>query len=328
MSDRRTSDMPDCAGAMPSPADTELDDAIKGAWETVRMPEGLASATLDFIHRSAQNVPAEPPHPVPRLVETAVQAPLLPPPVRHRRKRLPLRRFAQLLAACLVIGTLAAGSFAAASETAQVNVDGSESIELGLNRWGRVVRAESSDPELSSKLDNLRVVGMSCSDALATLASDENVEKSLPDDSGAVVLVVSCDNQGQLDATLEECQAAAAGFGHGAMCMATDSETRADAHESEMGVGRYSVFLEIQAIDPDISIDECRDMSMHELRALLAELQAETDQSTEAEEGADDDTAVSDEQCQGEGNGCGGGNGGGKGGSGNGRGMMGHGGGA
>ena len=257
-----------------------------------------------------------------------------------------MRRIAQLLAACLVVGALAAGSFALAAETAQVHVDGGGSIELGLNRWGRVVRAESSDPDLDGALDDLGVVGMSCADALEALSSDDEVNQSLSSDGEAVVLTVSCDDEGQLDATMVDCEGAAAGFGHGAMCMAADGETRAAAQESGMGLGRYSVYLEIQALDSNITLDDCRNLSMRELRDLLAEVQAEAehadggsqDQSHGTTASPASDAATSGEttsgevapeggtssegQCQNGGHGRGSGNGHGKG-MGGGRGMMG-----
>lgn len=354
MSDRRTQDMPDRASGAPALTDDALDLLVRDAWDRERMPEGLAAATLDFIHRSAQER-GETGRPALHLVDGSAQtspaaspsAPSTPSaPARRRRTRPPMRRVVQLLAACLVVGALAAGSFAFAAETAQVHVDGGGSIELGLNRWGRVVRAESSDPNLDGALDDLGVVGMSCADALEALSSDDEVGQSLSSDGEAVVLTVSCDDEGQLDATMIDCEGAAAGFGHGAMCMAADGETRAAAQESGMGLGRYSVYLEIQALDPNITLDDCRNLSMRELRDLLAEVQAEAehadggsqDQSHGTTASPASDAAASGEttsgevapeggtssegQCQNGGHGRGSGNGHGKG-MGGGRGMMG-----
>lgn len=347
MSDRRTQDMPDRASGAPALTDDALDLLVRDAWDRERMPEGLAAATLDFIHRSAQER-GEAGRPALHLVDGSAQtspaaspsAPSTPSaPARRRRKRPPMRRVAQLLAACLVVGALAAGSFALAAETAQVHVDGGGSIELGLNRWGRVVRAESSDPGLDGTLDNLGVIGMSCADALEAISSDDEVGQSLSSDGEVVVLTVPCDDEGQLDATMVDCEGAAAGFGHGAMCMAADGETRAAAQESGMGLGRYSVYLEIQALDPNITLDDCRNLSMRELRDLLAEVQAEAeradggsqDQSngtaaspasdaTTSDEVASDGGTSSEGQCQNGGHGRGNGHGKGMGG---GRGMMG-----
>ena len=322
MSDRRTQDMPDRVPGAPALADDALDLLVRDAWDRERMPEGLAAATLDFIHRSAQER-GEAGRPALHLVGGPAQtppaaspsAPSSPSaPARRRRTRPPMRRIAQLLAACLVVGALAAGSFAFAAETAQVHVDGGGSIELGLNRWGRVVRAESSDPDLDGALDDLGVVGMSCADALEALSSDDEVSQSLSSDGEAVVLTVSCDDEGQLDATMVDCEGAAAGFGHGSMCMAADGETRAAAQESGMGLGRYSVYLEIQALDPSVTLDDCRNLSMRELRDLLAEVQAEAERA--------DKGTSSEGQCQNGGHGRGSGNGHGKG-MGGGRGMMG-----
>lgn len=212
-----------------------------------------------------------------------------PAPRRKARRRPPLRRFAQLLAACLVVGALAAGTFAYAGETAQVQLDGGATVELGLNRWGRVVRADASDDGLDALVDGLGLVGRSCPDALEALAGSAEVQQALDGSDGAVTLVATCANAAQLDATLADCEQAAAGFGHGSCCMAADAETAAAASEAGMGVARYAVYLQIAALDPDVSLDECSGMSMRALRDLLADL--------EAQAGVDGDGAAADDGC-------------------------------
>lgn len=229
-----------------------------------------------------------------------------PAPRRKARRRPPLRRFAQLLAACLVVGALAAGTFAYAGETAQVQLDGGATVELGLNRWGRVVRADASDDGLDALVDGLGLVGRSCPDALEALAGSAEVQQALDGSDGAVTLVATCANAAQLDATLADCEQAAAGFGHGSCCMAADAETAAAASEAGMGVARYAVYLQIAALDPDVSLDECRGMSMRALRDLLADLEA---QAGVDGDGADDGCGTEGCPGGGHGRGRGGGNG-------------------
>ena len=38
-----------------------------------------------------------------------------------------------------------------------------------------------------------------------------------------------------------------------------------------MGVGRYGAALELMDLDPDVTLEECRSMSMRELRDRIAE---------------------------------------------------------
>ncbi len=267
--------------------------ALEADRPCLRLVGGSPSAGADGADR-AGGPPSNPHRPPASRVKT--------------RRRPPLRRFVQLLAACLVVGALAAGTFAYAGETAQVQLDGGATVELGINRWGRVVRADASDDSLDALVDGLGLVGRSCPDALEVLAGSAEVQQALDGSGGAVTIVATCANAAQLDATLADCEQAAAGFGHGSCCMAADAETAAAASEAGMGVARYAVYLEIAALDPDVSLDECRGMSMRALRDLLADL--------EAQAGVDGDGAVADDGCGtegcaggGHGRGRGGGNG-------------------
>src|SRR5699024_9346814 len=58
-------------------------------------------------------------------------------------------------------------------------------------------------------------------------------------------------------------------------CHAVDSAERAAASEAGMGVGRYQAALELMELDPAVTLDDCRQMSMRELRDRIAELSGE-----------------------------------------------------
>ena len=45
-----------------------------------------------------------------------------------------------------------------------------------------------------------------------------------------------------------------------------------NAHEAGLSLGKYRVFLEVQALDPDITPEEVQGMTMREIRELIREL--------------------------------------------------------
>jgi hypothetical protein len=220
---------------------------------------------------------------------------------RKPRKTMSRRHFVELMAACVAVAAVGVGAGmgtrAYADETAQVVLGDTAYVELGLNRWDRVVRASSDDAEIQQSLDAMGLVGLSCSDALDRLTSNDALCSRLLEDQ-TLVVSVSSDTSSQQDEVLGQCRAATQALPCQTMCMAADDDLRAEARACGMGVGRYSVYQEISELDPTITVDECRDMSMRELRDLLASIEescqtADGAGSTDAECSASADSCVS-----------------------------------
>ena len=276
-------------------SDEELDDLLRQAMCEERMPEDLPAATLSFIHvkaeKTAQHVEASvpasegsqlgaaspdvTPEPTPLSLSAGRSTVSPRKPAKARRspsRRVLFRDALHLMAACLVIGAMAAAGFAFAGETAQVELDGGTTVEIGLNRWGRVVRVETSDASLQSSVDELGIGGQSCGNAVEVLLASDEVVDALGGSEG-LSITVSGDDASQREETLSVCARAAEGAGCGGRCSAVDSETREEAQLNGMGVGRYALYLEIAALDSEASVEDCRDLTMRELRFLLAEVQ-------------------------------------------------------
>lgn len=338
------------------------DDAFEGKLRAAigqeRMPAGLKAATLERIRAERAIVEASV---APRATGVGAPAvddvgrgdvppmptpPAKPPlravahvddgsaPATKARRRRPagararMRRISALIATCLVACALAAAGIAVASETAQVALEGSSSIELGLNRWNLVVRASSTDPALDSALDELGLTGLTCSEALVRIGQDADIEEYLASEPAIDVVAVS-DSSSQQDELVSSCASATDAYPCATRCHGTESQTRDEAHACGMGMARYLVYEEIAALDPSITVEECQDMSMRELRDLLTQVQesagvssGESGTGEDATGLSDGDMADCDESCgQGMGQGQGQGGGHGRGGQGKGQGM-------
>ena len=248
-----------------------------------KAPEGGAVVTeRDAVEQSLERLLANetmPQDAVERtlaLVEQARSAQKPPRPLK-----LPRRRFVQLMAACLAVGALGTGGLALAAETAQIEIDGAATVELGVNRWGNVVRVACADPSAASAIDGLDLMGKSCSEALCALADDAGARQAVSGGS-AVSIVAVCGGDAKRDELLGDCESAAAAFGRGSTCSAVSDEVRQQARDADMGMARYQVFLQLNALDPSLTVEECRAMPMRELRQLLSELEGGHDGSSGA----------------------------------------------
>ena len=138
-------------------------------------------------------------------------------PARKTPARPNRRHFVQLMAACLAVGCVGAATFAFARETARVELGEAARVQLGLNRWGTVVRVSCADANLQQAVQDLGLFGLPYEDALACLMEDEAVLSELSGAEGLLVVVES-PNQSQEQEVLSGCRRVAEGASCKAMC--------------------------------------------------------------------------------------------------------------
>ena len=192
-----------------------------------RMPAGLAQATMGRIRAAreaeARSVEcAEPVHEAENRLPEQQDWRVLDgaPSSSHVRKtpaRTTRRHFVQLMAACLAVGCAGAATFAFAHETARVELGETARAQLGLNRWGAVVRVSCADTGLQQAVQDLGLFGLPYEDALARLMEDEAVLSELSGAEGLLVVVES-PNQSQEQDVLNGCRRVAEGVSCKAMC--------------------------------------------------------------------------------------------------------------
>lgn len=208
------------------------EQALNELLSNERMPEGLAQATMARIRAareaearptkettSSHEAEAHPPvHQDWRVLDGASSSsPVRTAPTRKTPARPTRRHFVQLMAACLAVGCAGAATFAFAHETAQVGLGEAARVQLGLNRWGTVVRVSCADANLQQDVQDLGLFGLPYEDALARLMEDEAVLSELSGAEGLLVVVES-PNQFQEQDVLSGCRRVAEGASCKAMC--------------------------------------------------------------------------------------------------------------
>ncbi|WP_139650505.1 anti-sigma-I factor RsgI family protein [Raoultibacter phocaeensis] len=269
----------------------DWENKVREAFDDIVLPEAVKAKTLQAVEERA----LEP--------EPAVSASVA---AAARRAKTPrTRRFAFALAACLALCAIGFGGFTAfASETAQVGIDVNPSIELGLNRFDRVVAVRSLNDDGQRLLDGVELVGKSYDEAMAALTESEQFKAYATADGYIEISVTSNDAEQAETLTRKSDACLQAMPGHGA-CHTVSAENRDEALAAGMGVGRYNAALELMELDPNVTLDECRSMSMRELRDRIAEAGGEPSE----ESGQHHGQGMGGEHGQGMGNGQGAGNG-------------------
>ena len=217
---------------------------IKAAFDTIHADEALKQRTRDYLART----------------------------VGAEEKRRPLRRAIPALATCLLVLCLS-GWYLYFIPTAYISVDINPSLELGVNRFDRVVSVEAYNPDGQALSDTLDLKYLDYRDALEQLVNDQAVEGYLQD--GILSLTVAGESEAQCGEIYQAMERCASGRGN-IRCHAGSSESITEAHGCGMSVGRYQAYLRLRELDPDITAEEVQAMTMREIEQLLQAYAQET----------------------------------------------------
>lgn len=267
--------------------------AVREAFDAVRVPEELKAATLEAIEArrlqegdavvSIEDSPSRSAAGTRDSKSEEDDRPALlahpgkttqPSPQRKRRFRVVRRALAA--AACVL--AVAAGVFGFRlynDPAAYVGIDINPSLELSVNTFGTVISARPITEDADAVLQNVVLEGKSYEDALAVLLQSEALSTYIDEDAYVSVGVTTDDDalasrlQGASDACLRSSSC-------NGSCHRVDGETRESAHHAGMGVGKYTAAQELIELDPSVSLEECADMSMRELRDRIEECGGES----------------------------------------------------
>ena len=187
---------------------------------------------------------------------------------REKKKIFTVPRFAAA-AACLAAVLLFGEYRLYFIPTAFISVDINPSLELGINRFDRIVSVEGYNDDGQALADSLNIRFMNYQDALEQLLEEDTVEELLSQD-GVMSLTVAGDNDAQSSEILEHVESCVDGQ-QNIHCHSGNSEEMHSAHESGMSFGKYEAFLRLQELDPSITADDVKNLSMHEIFDLIEE---------------------------------------------------------
>ena len=142
------------------------------------------------------------------------------------------------------------------------------SIELGLNRFDRVVSARGLNEDGESVLAATDVTWMGYEDAVRALAEGMEAAGYLTEDS-AVSVTVSCGDDAQYGAIEDASHRCLGASAAEVSCSHASEEEHHAAHEEGLGVGKWRIWRELVDAGSDLTAEDAADMSVRELTELL-----------------------------------------------------------
>lgn len=186
--------------------------------------------------------------------------------------------------------------------TAEISIDINPSLELGVNRFDRVIAVEGYNDDGRALAAALDVKFMNYADAIDQILCDKDIAALLSNDEIMTITVTGPDKT-QSSKILSGVEACTMNQ-RNTHCYFADTKEVEAAHELGLSCGKYKAYLELQLLDPNITPETVQGMTMREIRDLINELSP--DGGSEAQPA---DTEGCKQQGAGNGHGCGHGNG-------------------
>lgn len=192
----------------------------------------------------------------------------------YDRQRLHAARRRRLISAvaCFLLFVLVGwgGHWLYFTPVSLISVDINPSFELEVNRFDKVISVDAYNDDGAELTSSMDLKFMDYSQALETILSNAQIAGYLAEDELLSIAVVGSDDAHceQMLSRISDCTS-----GHqNTYCYAARLEDVDAAHSAGLSCGKYSAFLELQALDPSITVDEIQGMTMREIRDLIATL--------------------------------------------------------
>lgn len=254
----------------------QIEQAIQDAFNDMRVSPEMKEQTLDFINQHSTDCESTASDQDRRCEQESPEIKLRnidgdKNPSRKRSSLLNGSLWKFAIAACLIVFAIGFGGFKIYNtETAFIDIEVNPSIELGVNIFDRVISEKALNADGQAILDDVSLVGMSYDDAMTTLTNN-SVFLSYISEEAFIEVNVTSDNASQTAQLMSQsnhhinalpCQG---GAHH------VSKELYDEATGAGMGVGRYTMTRQLMELDPSVTLEECKSLTMAELRNRIAQ---------------------------------------------------------
>lgn len=221
-----------------------MTDKIKSAFDEIKAEEEFKTSAKYFLYEKYNKAPEKNVRSIRRPVFAAVCA---------------------LLVALSCVGVV---FYSVPVSAISLDYDTS-SVELGVNSFDKVVSVNCFGEADSVK--HLKLKNMNYRDAVNLIMTDSDAAAS------SAVFSIHCKNSekcAEISEQIRQCN-----FNNTSVdCNSQDHHSlSSEAHSHDISTGKYHAFLELKALDPNVTIDEIRNLSMKEIREKICALSPETE---------------------------------------------------
>ena len=196
----------------------------------------------------------------------------------YTKTKTPKRKIFLCAAACacmlLVVGT--GGLYF--TPTSEISIDINPSLVMSINRFDRVISMNGLNKDGKELLGELDVRFKNYVDAVNLILENGKISALLSNDDIMTITVTGTDEEQtvRIFSDVEECTS-----GHeNAHCYYSSSDETEAAHNAGLSCGKYKLFQQAKALDPDITPEMIQSMTVKEIHELIDALLAENSVET------------------------------------------------
>ena len=224
-----------------------MNDKIKGAFDTIKSGDELKKNTREFLSQKTRG---------------------------YKRKVFFPYRWLTVAAKCTLFAVICFGGYSLYfTPTSVISLDVNPSIELGVNRFDRVVSIDTYYEGFDTTEPSINVRFLNYKDAIEQILADENMTPYVNQGQFMAVTVFGSSEEKSSE-MLSELSACTASYNN-VFCFSGNRQEVADAHSEGMSFGKYRAFLELNALDPEIMPKDVKELTMgqiwNEIRMLSSE---------------------------------------------------------
>ena len=160
----------------------------------------------------------------------------------------------------LLLGTGGYGIYG--KPVSYVSIDVNPSIELGINRLGRVVSVNAYNEDGQQILEQVRIKNLPYPKAVRLLLEYETEENFLTENSLLVFTVISKN----AEAITRKLVGVSSPANASVLTYVSDRSCMEEAHQYQMSFGKYRAYLELAQYDDTVTVEDCHRMTMGELQ--------------------------------------------------------------
>lgn len=247
-----------------------MNERLKEAFDAVHAEEELKEKTKDFVMGRTE--------------------------AGKKRRLFSFRRF--IPAACLVFFLIAFGIYQLYFiPTSAISIDINPSLELEINRFDKVIFVKGYNTDGEKLAEALDIRFLKYTEAVDQILNSESIADYLAGDEELSITVVSSDGI-RCEKMLSDIRDCAAGR-EKVYCHTASEEDADIAHAAGLSCGKYRAYLELKALDPDITVDEVQGMTMKEIHNCTEALSDGGCQDEVSQDEASQDESPQDETSHG-----------------------------
>lgn len=168
-------------------------------------------------------------------------------------------------AACMILVFVVFSTYQAyTTEVSAISIDGSASLELGINRFDRVVRVSQFD---MAQIEETQLLHKNYIEAVDCVMQQEIVSDP---NNMSVQIGVTADSEKHGQQILSCLSTEAPEVTNYAHCYAVSQEIAEQATQAGISMGKYKIYLQLQEQYPDLEISDISHLCMQDLVAMLS----------------------------------------------------------